>query len=333
MNKLRIALLGFGTVGKGIYETIENKQERLRQLTGKQVEIAVIVVKSLENHKDDHGKIKITTDFQEVLKDKSIDVVMEAIVGKEPAFTYLQQSIKQGMHVVTANKEMFAHHGEALNELAEAHRVQIGFEATTAGGIPVIAAIKQLLQVNRVKKIQAIINGTSNYILTAMRTKQLSFEQALEKAQELGYAEADPSNDIDGLDAYFKAMILCQLLFGNKADTVHCKLTGIRDISKGFLDEQEAAGKRVKHLVTITQTDGKVSCDIAPAALDPDHPLYAIEGVDNAVHIETDILGQLTLTGPGAGSMPTASAMVEDFCTIISNQDALSEHDTFIPIH
>ncbi|MDY0394312.1 homoserine dehydrogenase [Virgibacillus halophilus] len=333
MNKLRIALLGFGTVGKGIYQTIEVQQARLQQLTGKQVEIAAIVVKSLKNHKNYNGHAKLTTDFQEVLGDKNIDLVMEAIVGKEPAFTYLQQSIQQGMHVVTANKEMFAQHGQELKKLAEKHCVQIGFEATTAGGIPVIATIRQLLQVNRVRKIQAILNGTSNYILTEMRMKQLSFSQALKKAQELGYAEANPANDIDGRDAYFKAVILCQLLFGSKADKARFKQTGIRDISMSFLDEQEAAGKRVKHLVTIAETEDGIYCDISPAALEPGHPLYAVEGVDNAVHLETDILGELTLTGPGAGALPTASAMIEDFCTIIGRPNAYSAHEELASIH
>ncbi|MDY0404471.1 homoserine dehydrogenase [Virgibacillus sp. 179-BFC.A HS] len=321
MSTLHVALLGFGTVGKGIYETIGKQQDHLRAVIGKEVKVSTIVVKDLGHHADYQGSAKLTTDMQEIIQDQKIDVVMEAIVGKQPAFDYLQQCIIQGKHVITANKEMFAAYGCALQKLAEKHHTKIAYEATTAGGIPIIATIQQLLQANHINNIQAILNGTSNFILTAMRTDHLSFDKALEKAQELGYAEADPTNDIDGHDAYFKAMILSELVFGRKPAPENIQVTGIRDISSDFL--QSACPKRIKHLVTLARTDGDIICRIEPQALSETHPLFAVEGVDNAVHLQTDILGNLTLTGPGAGALPTASAMIEDLCTIVKEEQAV----------
>lgn len=313
-----MALVGFGTVGKGVYDTIQSHQQGLQKVIGAPVFVSTIVVKNIAKHADFDGEAIITTDFQVVLDDPDIDIVFEAIVGKEPAFTYLKKSIQQGKHIITANKEMFAHYGKVLTDLAKTHHVEIGFEATTAGGIPIIQTIRQLLQVNQINKITAILNGTSNYILTAMRKRNLSFTDALKNAQSLGYAEADPSNDVEGLDAFYKLMILSELIFAQQPDWEKVKRIGIGEITTEQIIECQSTNKRIKPIAMIEKIGNRLHAQVQPCLVSEDHPFYTIEGAENAITIETDIVGQLTFTGPGAGKLPTASAMIEDFCSIMA---------------
>lgn len=313
MGKINVALIGLGTVGKGVYETIHTHQNRLQKITGKEVAVSTIVVEHVEKHTND--EVFITNNINEIIEDKNIDLVFEAINGKEPAFSYLKECIKAGKHVITANKEMFATHGRELKHLAQECHVKIGFDATTAGGIPVIQTIQQLLQTNRIQKIQGILNGTSNYILTEMREKKLPFSDALQQAQELGYAEADPTNDVEGFDAFYKLMILSELTFHQQPALESVKRAGITSITQEDIDGLQ--DEKIKHIATVYREGEQLVATIEPTVINADHPLYAIEGVDNAVHIEADIIGELTLVGPGAGSLPTASSMIEDFCTIM----------------
>src|SRR6476659_5882505 len=214
MSAIHIALLGLGTVGKGVLETIETHQGKLQSLLGKAVKISAILVKNLDKHVLEDKSILLTNQFEEIIELDQLDVVIDVIVGKEPGFTYAKRAIERGCHFITANKEMFAHHGKELLELAEKHGVSVGFEATVAGGIPVIQTLRKLLNVNNITKVEGIINGTSNFILTNMRENQLPFEEVLVSAQEKGYAEADPTNDIEGYDAYFKGLVLSNVVFG-----------------------------------------------------------------------------------------------------------------------
>lgn len=319
-KKIKIALLGFGTVGKGIYYSLKKHPERISNTIGYEIEVISIVVKHLEKHQDFEDNKLITTDFQTVIQNPEIDVVLEAIVGKEPAFSYLSQSIKAGKHIITANKEMFAHHGEELLELSQKHDVNIGFEATTAGGIPVINTIGKLFQFNEIKKITAILNGTSNYILTQMRVQKLPFNIALKHAQELGYAEADPTNDIEGYDSFYKLMILSQLIYGKKPDWSSVNREGIVNITAKEIEDYNLENKRIKHIASLEVQDGTITASVNPVVISSEHPLYYIEGVENAVAIEGDVVGQITLSGPGAGAFPTASAMLEDLCLILQSE-------------
>ena len=314
MGKIQIGLLGFGTVGKGVYQTVKTHQDHLTKIFGKPVEISTIVVKDLDKHSDSAEHEKLTTDCEDVLNDPNIDVVFEAIVGVEPAATYLKNALQAGKHIITANKEMFAHHGKALKKLAKKHHVSIGFEATTGGGIPVIQTLTQLLQVNRIHKVSAILNGTSNYILTEMRTNGLSFNEALKQAQELGFAEADPTNDVEGWDSFYKLMILSELIFGKQPDWKTVRRIGIVDITSEQINKLEDRNKRLKLLSTLELKKDKLYAYVEPVVVSETHPLFAVEGVENAVALETDLLGDLTLKGPGAGALPTASAMLEDLC-------------------
>lgn len=314
MEKIQIALLGFGTVGQGVYQTIKTHQDILTEIFDKPVEISTIVVKNPNKHSDRTDEKILTTHFQEVLNDPNIDVVFEAIVGIEPAATYLRKALQAGKHVITANKEMFAHHGRELKDLAKKLNLTVGFEATTGGGIPVIQTLTQLLQVNRVYKVSAILNGTSNYILTEMRTNGLSFNEALKQAQELGFAEADPTNDVEGWDSFYKLMILSELIFGKQPDWKTVRRIGIVDITSEQINKLEDRNKRLKLLSTLELKKDKLYAYVEPVVVSETHPLFAVEGVENAVALETDLLGDLTLKGPGAGALPTASAMLEDLC-------------------
>ncbi|MGM7700683.1 homoserine dehydrogenase [Pseudalkalibacillus sp. Hm43] len=316
MAKLKIALLGFGTVGSGVYEIIQKQQDRLRTIFGKEVEVAGVLIQDETKSREVDEDVLVTSNFEEILHIPDLDIVVEAIVGVEPGYTYLKRVIEKGCHVVTANKELFAHKGHELKKLAAVHGVEVSFEAAVAGGIPVIGTLKQLLQANQVVKIDAILNGTSNYILTEIREKGRSFSDALAAAQEAGYAEADPSNDVDGHDAFFKTVILTELLYGVRVNWDEVNHKGIRHVSVKDLQVAEALGFRLKHIASLELREGKLTLGVEPKLVAEDHPLYSVEGVDNALVITGDFVGQLKLQGPGAGKFPTASAVVEDLVNV-----------------
>ncbi len=319
MSAIKAAILGFGTVGEGVYKTIQSHQEELFANLGRRVEVAAILVQNRKKPRPVSESTLVTNDFEEIINLPEIDVVIEAIVGEEPSFTYLKKAIQRGCHVVTANKQMFAHHGKELNELAEKHAVSIGFEATVGGGIPIIQTVRQLIKINRVHSVQGILNGTSNFILTEMREKQQSFADALKQAQKNGYAEADPTNDIEGIDAFYKLMILSKLAFGREPEWNKVELQGISGISSDQIEAAERNGLRYKHIASITKKGEKIIGSVKPLLIEKTHPFYNIEGVQNAVNVQSDIVGSITLQGPGAGMFPTASAMIEDLVYVIQS--------------
>jgi len=316
MSAIHIALLGHGTVGKGVYATIQSHQKKLQALFGKEVKIVGVLVKNLYKHHLEDPSVLLTDDFKKIISLEKLDVVIDAISGKEPCYSYLKQAIQRGCHVITANKEMFAHHGADLKQLAIENNVSLGFEATVAGGIPVIQTLRQLLNVNNIQKIQGILNGTSNFILTKMREENLSFESALKLAQDNGFAEADPTNDIEGFDAFYKAMILSEVAFGKSPDWEQVIRQGIRGISYEQIELFSSLGLRFKHVASIEQTANGIQCSVKPVLVNKQHPFYHVEGVQNAVSIDGDIVGNISLQGPGAGMFPTASAIVEDLVHI-----------------
>ena len=312
MSAIHIALLGLGTVGKGVLETIETHQGKLQSLLGKPVKISAILVKNLDKHVLEDKSILLTDQFEEIIGLDQLDVVIDVIVGKEPGFTYAKRAIERGCHFITANKEMFAHHGKELLELAEKHGVSVGFEATVAGGIPVIQTLRKLLNVNNITKVEGIINGTSNFILTNMRENQLPFEEVLVSAQEKGYAEADPTNDIEGYDAYFKGLVLSNVVFGELPKGEHIVRKGITHITKEQILAASSLGLKYKHVARLEKQGHEIKLFVEPVLVTETHPFYSVEGVQNAVSIDADIVGNITLLGPGAGKLPTASAVVED---------------------
>lgn len=328
MSAISVGLLGFGTVGKGVYETINKHQGRLQAILGKEVKVSAILVKNVDKHGLPDKDVLLTDDFQKIIELPKLDVVIDAIVGKEPGYTYLRQAVTRGCHVITANKEMFAHHGSELKTLAKEHNVSLGFEATVGGGIPIIQTLKQLLNANKIERIEGILNGTSNFILTSMREEKLSFETALKIAQEKGYAEADPENDIEGYDAFFKAVVLSELVFGKAPEWEKSTRKGITDISIEQINIASSLGLRFKHVASLEKEKNAVRCTVKPVLVGESHPLYRVEGVQNAVSIDADIVGNISLQGPGAGMFPTASAIVEDLIHLGTNDfPAVFEED------
>ncbi|MCM3717328.1 homoserine dehydrogenase [Fictibacillus phosphorivorans] len=317
MAPIKAALLGFGTVGQGVYEALKTHREQLKSALGEEVVIEAILVKDGAKKRDVDEHILVTTDFDEILNIPDLQIVFEAIVGEEPGYTYLSKAIEKGCHVITANKVMFARHGKTLLNKAEEAGVSVGFEATTAGGTPIIRSISQLLQVNDILSVEAILNGTSNYILTNMREKGLAFEEVLKKAQELGYAEADPVNDVEGFDAFYKLMILSELSFGNAPDWEDVERKGITEVSSEQIEVFSRWGYKVKHLARIRGDRGSFSASVKPVLVDAEHPLYGVEDVQNAIMVETSLAGKVTVQGAGAGKLPTASAMVEDLTYVL----------------
>ncbi|MDQ6596206.1 homoserine dehydrogenase [Bacillus salipaludis] len=318
---VKVAILGFGTVGEGVYRTIQTHESELEALLGKKVEVAAVLIKNNQKERKIAKDVLITTDFNEIINLSQLDIVVDAIVGKDPAFNYLKQAIERGCHIITANKEMFAHHGKELLDLAEEHQVSIGFEATVAGGVPIIQTLRQLLKVNRVQQIQGIVNGTSNFILTEMREKKQSFADALKLAQEKGFAEADPTNDVEGFDAFYKLMVLSRVAFGNAPNWKAVERVGITSITSDLIETADQLGFRFKHVVSIQKEGDKLIGSVRPVLVSKSHPFYHVEGVENAVNVFSDIVGRITLQGPGAGMFPTASAVIEDLVYVSqSNQ-------------
>lgn len=321
MDTIKAAILGFGTVGQGIYHILNEKREELKEKLGAELEIVKILVTNTSRERVPGTMHLLTDDINEVLAVPGIQIVFEAIVNEEPAFSYLKAAIQNKCHVITANKVMFAKRGKELEELAAKNGVRVGYEASVAGGVPIIKTMKNILLVNDVSHVQGILNGTTNYILTKMRAEGQSFDEALIAAQALGYAEADPFNDVSGQDAFKKLMILSSLAFNEQPDWSQVEVIGIDIITAEMVQDATDKGLRYRHVAEVEKrADGKIIGKVAPLLVDKDHPLYPVEDIFNAISMETNYIGTLTLIGPGAGMYPTASVMVEDYADIIRNK-------------
>lgn len=322
MASVKAAILGFGTVGQGIYNIVHERREHFKKTLGVEVEIAKILVRDASKVREGIDQSLFTESFDDILATPDVEVVFEGIVGEEPAYGYLDKAIEKGCHVITANKVMFARYGQALQQKAKKYGVQVGYEATTAGGVPVIKTMQNLLRVNEVKHVQGILNGTSNYILTQMRAEGLPFDVALKAAQDLGYAEADPYNDISGKDAFCKLMILCALAFGEQPNWDKVEMVGIDGITAEQVAAAKEQGLRYRHVADAYRNEaGEIIAKVGPELVGPDHPLYAIDDVNNAVALDTNYIGTLTMVGPGAGMYPTASVMMEDYADMLAKPE------------
>ncbi|SDK05505.1 homoserine dehydrogenase [Sediminibacillus albus] len=321
MTTIKVALLGFGTVGSSVYQILQSQQSKFERLIGRKVEIVGVLIQDETKQRDIADGILVTSSFEELINVSDIDVIIEAINGIEPGAGYLHKALEKGVHVVTANKELLAHEGKSLRETADTGNAQLKYEAAVAGGVPIIGTLQQLLQVNYISNVEAILNGTSNYILTEIAENKVSFQEALLTAQKLGYAEADPGNDVDGWDAFYKLMILSDLLLGDQPDWTQVTRRGIRGITLADIQAVETAGWRIKHIASLQFNKGKAQLRVEPRAVPQGHSLYEVAGVDNAVAIEGDLAGNLKLQGPGAGALPTASAILEDFVQLYKKSD------------
>ena len=314
MEQVHVALLGLGTVGKGVWKMLSSNRDFIAKRSGKWFDIKGILIRDLHKDRNLPGvENLLTNQFSDLFKQR-IDVVIEAMGGVEPAFTYVKEAIKRGCHVITSNKALIARRGVELSQLAEKHGVQLFFEASVGGGIPALGTLQHFLKVNQIRKVMGIVNGTTNYILTKMEEEKRSFVDVLSEAQEKGYAEADPSADVDGLDAVHKLVILIRLVFRMNVSVEDIFVQGISDVTLSEIELASALGYRIKLIAQAEQfgENGSVTAFVRPTLLPIAHPLSNIQGVYNAVYVESDQVQDLTFVGQGAGEKPTASAVVED---------------------
>ena len=309
MNKLKIGLIGLGTVGCGVYKTIQNIDN---------VEIVKIAVKNINKPRSVEVPREMLTDNPyDVVNDPSIDVVVELIGGVEPAYDYISTAIKNGKRIVTANKELLAKRGEELFILSEEYNRVVLYEAAIAGGIPIIMPIKTILAGNKINRIQAILNGTTNYILTKMDVDGASYEDVLKEAQELGYAETDPTGDVEGFDAAYKITTLSTIAFKKRVKIENVYREGITKIRKEDMAKANEFGYKIKLIATATiDENDNADVRVHPMLVSKNSMLAHIDYVTNAVAISGHPIGNIVLSGPGAGEFPTASSVVGDILAI-----------------
>ena len=318
-----VGLLGAGVVGSQVARVILDSD------TNNQLSLNGILVRDIERQRDGVPSDLLTTDPETVLSDDRNDIIIEVMGGEEPARSYMAAALSAGKHVVTANKEALAKHGDELTNLAVQNGVSLSYEASVGGGIPVLAVVQDSLTANRIESIRAIINGTTNYVLSSMDESGMSFEDALSEAQKLGYAEADPTADVDAHDAVYKLSILARLAFGASASPDMIHREGIRNIGAKDLRYARALGFTIKLLAIARAGSDGVRCRVHPALVPADVPMANVNGVLNAVELNGDLLGPLWLQGRGAGAGPTASAVMGDVLRIakgmLSNGSNASE--------
>ena len=317
MRKIKVGIIGFGTIGSGVVKILASSRDLIRQRLGAEVE--VIKIADLDITSDRGVEVNsslLTTDAKEVIDNPDVDVVVELMGGYEPARSFMLQAIAGGKHVVTANKALIAKHGDEIFAAVEDQQVSIGFEAAVAGAIPIIRLIREAFVANGIITIEGIVNGTANYILSKMSDEQCDFDVALKEAQEKGFAEADPTFDIEGIDSAHKISILTRLAYGTP---VNCDDITVQGISGITIDDIECArefGYRIK-LLAISKFNGKsVDIRVHPAMIPQSHPMANVNGVLNAVRVCDNLMEENVLIGHGAGSLPTGSAVVADIVEI-----------------
>jgi homoserine dehydrogenase len=315
-----VGLLGLGTVGSGVVKIIENHQDQLIHQVGCPVKIKKVLVRDLYKKREvELDSSLLTTDVNEVIHDPDIDVVIEVMGGVEETRQYLLTALKNGKHVVTANKDLMALYGTELLAVASKNGCDLFYEASVAGGIPILRSLVDGLASDRITKMMGIVNGTTNYILTKMSKYGSAYEEVLAEAQALGYAEADPTSDVEGLDAARKMAILARLGFSMNIDLQDVYVKGITGITEEDLNYSKRLGYTMK-LIGIAHRDGdKVEVSVQPTLLPDSHPLASVNDEYNAVYVYGEAVGETMFYGPGAGSLPTATAVVSDLVAVMKN--------------
>lgn len=319
-NSVGIGLLGMGVVGGGVASVITDKGAQLAKMIGAPVRLHGALVRDLSRQRAASlPDGALTTQADDILDNPDLDIVVEVIGGEQPALDYILKSISLGKHVVTANKEVMAKHGAKILTAARKRGVQVLFEASVAGGTPIIAPLLRDLVANDVVSINGIINGTTNYILTKMAQEGQDFGVALSAAQELGYAEADPTNDVEGIDAAYKLAILSTLAFRARVTDADVYSEGITHLTAQDFRYANELGYEIKLLAIASKTNGAVHVRVHPAMVPSDVMLAKVDGVLNAIEVQTDLAGRVLFHGRGAGDMPTTSAVLADVVHIARN--------------
>ncbi len=318
---VRIGLLGFGTIGSSVYRLIQKEHDQILEGTGVDLQVARVLEIDPSKKPGDLPDGLFTTHFNEIADDPSIDIVVEVIGGTGAAFDFLDAAMRKGKNVVTANKQLLATRGEALFTLAREEQRHLRFEAAVAGAIPIIKVMRESMIAAGLKTVYGIVNGTTNYILTRMHNNEGDYADILAKAQELGYAEADPTADVGGADAAAKMAILGSIAFHSRVRLADVAYEGIENVSLDDVRYAKDLGFAVKLIGAARLIEGRVSVRVFPALVPVDHPLAAINGSNNAVFLRGDEIGEIMLMGPGAGGVPTATAVVSDIVSIANTKD------------
>ncbi|MEI7612057.1 MAG: homoserine dehydrogenase [Betaproteobacteria bacterium] len=327
MKPINVGLLGIGTVGGGTFTVLKRNAEEIARRAGRPIQITVVADKNLELAKSvTGGSCRLTDDAFSVVSDPEIDIVIELIGGYGVARELVMQAIANGKHVVTANKALLAKHGNEIFAAAQDKGVMVGFEAAVAGGIPIIKALREGLTANRIEWIAGIINGTTNFILSEMRDKKLPFETVLKEAQRLGYAEADPTFDVEGIDAAHKLTIMSAIAFGNQMSFDKAHIEGITKLDATDIKYAEQLGYRIKLLGITKRTPEGVELRVHPTLIPSKRLIANVEGAMNAVLVKGDAVGPTLYYGKGAGAEPTASAIIADLVDVTRMHTADPEH-------
>lgn len=310
MHMINIAIMGYGTVGSGVFEVITKNKDIVNKKAGEEINIKYVL--DLREFPGMPVEKVLTHNIDDILDDESVKVVVEVMGGVEPAYTFVKSALLKGKSVATSNKALVAAHGPELIQIARDKKVNFFFEASVGGGIPIIRPLNECLTADKILEITGILNGTTNFILTKMSKKGRNFEDVLKKAQELGYAEKDPTADIEGHDACRKIAILSSLAFGKTANFEKIHTEGITKITKRDFEYAKELDCEIKLVGTSKRLENGISAMVAPIMLKKNHPLSTVDGVFNAIFVKGNMLGDTMYYGSGAGSLPTASAVVSD---------------------
>jgi homoserine dehydrogenase len=317
---INIGLLGVGTVGSGVVEVLQENEHEITEKVGAKLKIKHILVHDLKKKRPGLENYHFTADLNDIINDKDIDIVIELVGGLHPAKEYMLKAMESGKHVVTANKDIVAEFGKEMFAMAEKHNVDFMFEASVGGGIPIIMPLKESLTANKITEIMGIVNGTTNYMLTKMTQDGMNYDDVLKEAQAKGYAEADPTADVEGLDAARKLAILASIAFNTRINFHDVSVEGITSITPEDIEYARELGYVVKLLAVGHDSPAKgVDVRVHPVFLPKNHPLAAVNDVFNAIYIRGNAIGEAMFYGRGAGSLPTASAVVADVISTASD--------------
>lgn len=318
-KKIKVALLGLGTVGTGVYKLINRQKDEMERKVGTNLEVEKILVHNIKKIRDGVDHSLLTNDWNEIINNPEIEIVIEVMGGIEPARTMILEALRAGKNVVTANKDLVAEYGRELLDAASENGKDFLFEAAVAGGIPIIRPLKQCLAGNEISEIVGIVNGTTNYILTKMFEAGMEFEEALARATELGYAEADPTADVEGYDAGRKVAIMASIAFHSRVVFKDVYTEGITKITSKDIQCAKEFGQVIKLLGVARNTEDGIEVSVHPMLIAEDHPLASVRGSFNAVFLRGDAVGDVMFYGRGAGELPTASAIMGDVIDVARN--------------
>ncbi|MTV81413.1 homoserine dehydrogenase [Secundilactobacillus folii] len=320
MDDIKIGLVGLGTVGSSVLKMITENQDKVQNITGRRLNVKTIVVRNIAKHQDQVPEnVKLTTELADIVNDPEIKIVVEVMGGLHPAKEVITQLLNAKKHVVTANKDLIASAGEELAALARANHCDLMYEASVAGGIPILRTIVTSFAADHITEVKGIVNGTTNYILTQMQRRNWTYDQALMKAQELGFAESDPTNDVEGIDAAYKMVILSQFSYGTHIKLANMKVEGISAIQQRDVLQADAFGYTIKLLGISRRINGGVFAEVGPVLVPKDHPLATINNENNAVMVTGEAVGETLFYGPGAGGLPTANSVLSDIVSVTKN--------------